>query len=64
MSDLKHQTVEQLQQSKRDCESVISTLKSTLAGQQERLQWINEYIKDIEVELGHRVILKRPRGNL
>lgn len=68
MSDLKHQNVAQLQQSKRECEHYIQKLKTQLAGQQVRLEWIEKYlfektpqelsIKEIEQRLGHRVILK------
>ena len=68
MSNLKHQSVEQLHESKRQCEQYIWQLKSKLAGQQQRLDWINKYIhrktpvelsiRQIERKLGHRVILK------
>ena len=68
MSNLKYKTVEQLQQDKRECENYISSLKSNLAGQQERLKWINQYIfektpvelsiGEIESRLGHKVIIK------
>lgn len=68
MSDLKHQTVEQLQQSKKDCETHISRLKSQLNGQITRLEWINKYLFEktpqeltmaqIEQKLGHKVIIK------
>ena len=68
MSDLKYQTIEQLTQSKVDCEKYISNLKRNLGGQEERLIWINKYIfeatpqemsiKEIEQHLGHKVIIK------
>ena len=68
MSDLKHQSVNQLKQSKRDCEEYISKLNSKLNGQKVRLEWINKYlyektpqemsIEEIESKLGHRVIIK------
>lgn len=68
MSNLKHQSIEQLHQSKDECERQISQLKSRLNGQMERLRWINDYIyqktpvelsiKEIESRLGHRVIIK------
>ena len=69
MSNLKHQTVEQLEQSKRDCERYIGNLESKLNGQRERLRWINKYlfektpqeltIREIESRLGHKVIIRR-----
>ena len=68
MSDLKWQTVEQLQGSKERCERRIAELSSKLAGQQERLKWINHYLylrtpqeltmREIEHRLGHKVIIK------
>ena len=68
MSDLKHQTLRQLNESKGDCEQHITALKSSLSGQQERLKWIDHYIvqntvkemtiTEIEQKLGHKVILK------
>lgn len=68
MSDLKHQTVEQLEQSKIECERYISRLSSKLNGQKERLKWIEKYIHEktpqeltiaqIEQRLGHKVIIK------
>ena len=69
MSDLKHQTVDQLKVSKRECEVYMAKLKSQLAGQQIRLDWIEKYlfestpqelsIQQIERKLGHKVILRR-----
>jgi hypothetical protein len=68
MSDLKYQSVEQLQVTKRDCEKYIANLKSKLNGQNVRLEWINKYlfektpqeltIEQIEYKLGHKVIIK------
>ena len=68
MSDLKHQSVGQLQTSKSECEEYISKLESKLNGQRERLKWIDKYLyektpqeltmKQIEAKLGHKVIIK------
>ena len=68
MSDLKHQSVDQLRKSRRECASYITSLKSRLSGQETRLKWIDKYlfdktpqeltIEEIEAKLGHRVILK------
>ena len=68
MSDLRYQSVEELQKSKEDCEKYISRLSSKLTGQKERLRWINQYLFEktpqeltifqIEKKLGHKVILK------
>ncbi|ATN93288.1 hypothetical protein [Marinobacter phage PS6] len=68
MSDLKWQTVEQLQGSKERCERSISHFESKVAGQRERLKWINHYLylrtpqeltmREIEHRLGHKVIIK------
>ena len=68
MSDLKHQTVQQLRESKRSCEEYIQRLQTQLAGQRVRLEWIEKYlfqktpveltIEQIEAQLGHRVIIK------
>jgi len=68
MSDLKHQTVEQLKQSQESCEKYIRELNSQLNGQQVRLEWIKKYLfektpqelsmSQIEQRLGHRVIIK------
>lgn len=68
MSDLKHQSVNQLRASKIKCEKYTNNLSSSLAGQKERLKWINMYlhektpqelsIKEIEQKLGHKVIIK------
>lgn len=68
MSDLKHQTPFQLSESKRMCEDYIRTLESKLAGQRERLKWIDHYIylktpqeltiRQVEARLGHRLIIK------
>ena len=69
MSDLKYKTVEELQKEKVDCEKHIQWLSSNLAGQKERLKWINKYIfektpqelsfDEIERRLGHKVIIKQ-----
>ena len=68
MSDLKHQSVEQLRESRMQCQSYMSRLSSSLAGQQERLKWIDHYlfektpqeltIEQIQQRLGHAVIIK------
>jgi len=69
MSDLKHQTIRQLDASKAECEIYMRKLKSNLSGQETRLKWINHYIflktpqeltvEEIEYRLGHRLIIKR-----
>jgi len=68
MSDLKYQTIVQLKKSKADTEAYILELQSKLQGQKERLKWIDKYIFEktpqeltidqIELLLGHRVIIK------
>jgi hypothetical protein len=68
MSDLKYQTVEQLEQSKVKCEAYISSLTGKRNAQRIRLNWIEHYLyekspqeltmEQIEAELGHKVILK------
>lgn len=68
MGDLKHQSVKQLEKSKVECEEYISKLTTQLAGQRERLKWIERYIfektpqeltiEQIEQKLGHRIIIK------
>lgn len=68
MSDLKHQSVEQLRTTKRECKKYIRKLESQLAGQRERLKWIDKYLfektpqelsmTEIEAKLGHRVIIR------
>jgi len=68
MSDLKYQSIEELELSKSETESYIAKLKTQLAGNEERLKWINKYIyektpkemtfEDIELALGHKVIIK------
>lgn len=68
MSDLKYQSVEQLKRSHKDCESYLKKLGSQVAGQKERLKWIEQYIFEktpqeltidqIERLLGHKVIIK------
>lgn len=68
MSDLKYKTVEELKQEKKATEEYISRLKTQLAGQQERLKWIDHYLfektpqemtfEEIERKLGHKVIIK------
>lgn len=69
MSNLKHQSLDQLTKSKAECEEHIANLKSQLIGQQERYRWIERYIfektvqelsiEQIEQKLGHRVVIKR-----
>lgn len=68
MSDLKHQTLEQLRESKQRCERSISYFESKANNQRERLKWINHYLhaktpqeltmQEIEHRLGHKVIIK------
>ena len=68
MSDLKHQTLKQLEKSKAETENRILNLKTQLSGEQERLKWIEHYIykntakemtfEEIERALGHKVIIK------
>lgn len=68
MSDLKHQSLDELKRSNIRCVNYINELKSKLSGQQTRLEWINKYIyektpvelsiEEIERKLGHKVILK------
>ncbi len=69
MSDLKYQTLEQLHNSKKECEDYIAKLSTQLAGQRQRLEWIDKYIfqntiqemsiMQIEKELGHKIIIKQ-----
>lgn len=68
MSDLKHQSINQLQNSKQACEANIKQLSSNLNGQRTRLEWVNKYlfektpvelsIEEIEAILGHKLIIK------
>ena len=68
MSDLKWQTVEQLQASKAASEKKISQLKSQFNNEQVRLEWINKYLflktpqeltyEEVEQRLGHKLIIK------
>lgn len=68
MSDLKYQSVPELHTSRISCEAYIGKLKSNLAGQEERLKWIKQYlfektpqeltIAEVEKRLGHKVILR------
>lgn len=68
MSDLKYKDVKELIECKAECETYIQKLKTTLAGQQTRLEWIDKYIyektpkeltiKQVENILGHRLIIK------
>lgn len=68
MSDLKHKTVAELKAEKLTTEQYINNLKTQLAGQEQRLIWINHYIfektpqemtfEEIERKLGHKVIIK------
>lgn len=67
MSNLKWQTVEQLEDSERTCTRRINELSSQLSGQKTRLEWIKHYlfqkrpqeltIQEIEHRLGHKVII-------
>ena len=68
MSNLKYQTVEQLQRSKKETQAYIANLESSLNGQRTRLHWIDKYIFEntpqemtmlqIESALGHKVIIR------
>ena len=68
MSELKHKSINELRRLKTETEKKISTLKSQVSGQQERLKWIDNYIfqktpkemtfEEIENALGHKVIIK------
>lgn len=68
MSDLKYQTVEELERSKKESSEKIAKLKSQLNAQNVRLEWINKYlfektpqemsIDEIEQKLGHKIIIK------
>lgn len=68
MSDLRHQSVQELKHSEAETEAYIAKLKTQLSGQQERLKWIRQYIfqktpkemtfAQIEEALGHKVIIK------
>lgn len=68
MSDLKYKSVDELGIAKSNTEANIAKLKTQLAGQTERLKWINAYIfektpkemtfDEIERALGHKVIIK------
>lgn len=68
MSNLKWQTMYELQNSKSECEKRIEKLEQQLNGQKERLRWINKYIfnknekvmtvDEIERILGHKVTIK------
>jgi len=68
MSDLKYKSVAELKLAKLNTEANIAKLKTQLAGQIERLKWINSYIfektpkemtfEEIERALGHKVIIK------
>ena len=44
MSDLKYKTVEELTKERLSTEQYISKLKTQLAGQEQRLIWINHYL--------------------
>lgn len=67
MSDLKYQSITQLEASKRECQNYIKVIKSNLAGQETRLKWIDKYlyektpiemtIAQIEAAIGHKVII-------
>ena len=68
MSNLKHQTIEQLKQSKKECEAYILRLEANLSGQRNRLGWIEAFLSEkapqeltltqIEQEIGHKIIIK------
>ena len=69
MSDLKYKSVQELKTLKAETEDYIAKLKSTLNGQQNRLNWIEKYLFEktpqeltmskIEARLGHKVIIIR-----
>lgn len=68
MSELKYKSVNELRRLRTETGQKISTLKSQVSGQQERLKWINTYItektpkemtvEEIERALGHKIIIK------
>lgn len=68
MSDLKHRSVEELKELRIETESYIDKLRTQLAGQNQRLEWINHYLyektpqemtlEQIEQKLGHKLIIK------
>ena len=68
MSNLKHLNAGELLLAKNECKKYITNLKSKLAGQQSRLEWIEKYLfektpqelsmAEIESRLGHKVIIK------
>ena len=69
MGNPKHLSVPQLEEAYADCDTYIKALKSKLAGQEERLNWIAHYLHEktpqemtfeqIEQKLGHKLIIKR-----
>ena len=69
MSNLKHLSVPQLEEAYAECENYIKSLKSKLAGQEERQNWIAHYLHEktpqemtfeqVEQKLGHKLIIKR-----
>lgn len=69
MSDLKHQSLQELRRRKQRCEQTISELNGKLHNQHTRLTWINRYIEQkskpremtveqIEERLGFKVSIK------
>ncbi len=60
MSDLKYKTVDELNEAKQACEKNIKNLSSKLAGQKERLKWIEKYLCDIKEEHWFRKL--KPAG--
>lgn len=53
MSNLKHLTLEQLEQERRVCNREIGRLNGKINNQNTRLSWINKYIKDKSVFIGN-----------
>ena len=51
MSDLKHQTIEELRQRKACCEKYITTLYKNLNAEKQRLIWIEFYIDQKRLEM-------------
>lgn len=48
MSNLKYLNLEQLRETKRQCERYIWHLGCKISGQKERLKWIESYIENLE----------------
>lgn len=51
MSNLKHQTLDELELNKKECIRYIGNLKNKLNQQEIRLRWINHYIENKDTEM-------------